>query len=348
MDFSITIVTCNRAQSLVQGLNALAGQDFDLSRCEIIVVDNGSTDDTKRVAENFKGKFPNFTYLFDSRPGQMVGWHRALEIAQGEITCFIDDDAEPQPTWLTGLADAYRHQVVGMATGPIELVYERAPPDWLDSMKLGGPGSQTLPFLGMLDCGTSIMDIPVNFVWGTNFSIRRDLLLDIGGFHPGAMPASLLHFYGDGEVHVGRGVADRGFTTLYHPLAGVRHYIPEARMTLAGVSAKFRTTAFARSFQTLRQLGDAYPMPTAEEVREIARRYFADPVKAPADVFDAIVEGLTDGFTKHLSAFTGDPAFRDWVLRENYLDLDSCYTHPALTEYLQPGAGATDWRRGED
>ena len=346
MEFSITIVTCNRAQSLARGLNALAGQDFDLSRCEIIVADNGSTDDTKQVAENFRDSFPNFTYLFDARPGQMVGWHRALEIAQGVVTCFIDDDAEPIPTWLAGLEDAYRHQIVGMVTGPIELAFESAPPDWLDSMKLGEPGSQTLPFLGMLDCGSSIMEIPANFVWGTNFSIRRELLLEIGGFHPGAMPPSLLHFYGDGEVHVGREVAARGYKALYHPLAGVSHQIPQARMTLAGISAKFLTTAFARSFQTLRKSGEAYSRPAEEEVIEMTRRYFTEPEKAPVEVFEAIKDGLSAGFEKHLSEFENDPAFRKWVLRENYLDLDSCYTHPAFDDYRQSGSVSGDWRQG--
>ncbi len=89
-------------------------------------------------------------------------------------------------------------------------------------------------------------------------------------------------------------------------------------------------------------------MPSAAEVAKMARRYFADPDAATVEVFEAVVEGLSDGFSKHLAEFENDSAFRDWVLRENYLDLDSCYTHPALAEYLQSAAAAADWRRGED
>jgi hypothetical protein len=39
------------------------------------------------------------------------------------------------------------------------------------------------------------------------------------------------------------------------------------------------------------------------------------------------------GFRLHQAAFAEDAAFRDWVLRADYLDLDACYTHPELVAY---------------
>lgn len=347
MDFSVTIVTLNRADRLARGLRALAEQDFPKNNFEVIIADNGSTDETKAVADDFAAAFPNFRYLFDDRPGQMVGWHRALAEATGDITCFIDDDAEPAPGWLSGLADAYTNAAVGMATGPIDLVLEAEPPDWLDHLKLGEPGSQTLPFLGLLDCGDEVREVPGNFVWGTNFSVRRHLLIEVGGFHPCAMPASLLHFHGDGEIHVGREVSDRGHKVLYHPEAGVKHHIPAARLSLEAVSTKYRTTAYTRGFQTLRSTGEAYVMPGEEELDGMVHRYFREPDAAPAELHAAIMAGLRDGFRRHLDAFTGDPHFRDWVLRENYLDLDSCYVHPTFEQYRASAGDQTDWRQGD-
>ena len=345
MDISVTIVTCNRAASLARSLAALAIQDFDRRNFEVIVADNGSTDHTKAVCDEYIHQFAHFKYIFDARPGQLVGWHQALEIAQGDITCFIDDDVRPTISWLSALNDAYAAPDVGMATGPITLSYKSEPPDWLSHMTLGEPGSQTLPYLGLLDIGNKTSEISGNFVWGSNFSVRRELLKQVGGFHPCAMPSRLLHFYGDGEIHVGREVTNRGHKVIYHPSAKVVHDIPAGRLTLEAVEKKFQTTGYARSFQTLRRAGDAYEEPSADEINEICQRYFRDPGNEPAALRQAVVEGLSSGFTRHLDNFKNDPAFRDWVLRENYLDLDTCYSHPDLTGFFRDGEG--DWRSGD-
>jgi len=344
LDFSITITTCNRADSLRSGLDALALQTYPLEKVEIIVADNGSTDHTKDVADSFAGRFPNFRYIYDARPGQMVGWHRALPVAAGEVTCFIDDDVRPAPGWLSALAACYRDPRVGLATGPIRLAYDADPPDWIASMILGEPGRQTLPFLGGLDCGPSPRDIPGNFVWGTNFSVRRSVLVEVGGFHPCAMPWDLIRFYADGEIHVGRTAEQRGHLIVYHPQAAVEHHIPTARLTLDAVTRKFTTTGCARSYQTLRASGQTYPAPSADEIRAIARRYFRDPDTAPPALVEAVEIGLDQGMSQHRAAFINDPFFRDWVMRNNYLDLDAAYVHPDLSS--RGDAKASDWRSG--
>ena len=58
---------------------------------------------------------------------------------------------------------------------------------------------------------------------------------------------------------------------------------------------------------------------------------------------EAVRSGLNDGIRTHLAAFTEDAAFRDWVLREDYLDLDAAYVHPDLAP--RP-AETADWRHG--
>ena len=344
MDFTVAIVTCNRAESLRHSLDALANQDFPLERTEIIVADNGSVDHTKAVFESFTDRFPDLKYVFDARPGQLVGWHLALAIAKGAVTCFIDDDVRPSPGWLSALADAYRDPRVGLATGPIRLAFEDEPSDWLENMTLGEPNSQTVPLLGGLDLGERIRDIPGNFVWGSNFSVRQSVLRDVGGFHPCAMPWPLIRFYGDGEIHVGRTAQQRGNRILYHPQASVDHEIPAARLTLDSVERKFTSTGCARAFQTLRTSDRVFDAPSSNDIRAMARRYFRNPDVAPHDLAHAVEAGLDRGMTIQRDAFLADPQFRDWVMRENYLDLDLCYTHPDLAVGVKVSSG--DWRSG--
>ncbi|MBT3989933.1 MAG: glycosyltransferase family 2 protein [Rhodospirillaceae bacterium] len=346
MNISVTITTVNRADRLVSGLEALLAQDFPKSDFEVIVADNGSTDPTKDVCDDYASKFENFTYLYDARPGQMVGWHRALKIAQGDITCFIDDDVSPDSSWLAGVAGAYRDSEVGLATGPIKLHYETPPPDWIQHMIIGEPGAQTLPAFGLLDSGSEVKEIPGNFVWGTNFTVRKSCLLEVQGFHPCAMPGRLLKFHGDGEVHVGRSVEALGHRVLYHPEASVVHHIPTARLTLGAIKSKFITTGYTRSFALLRQLRDVYELPGEEEFQAMALRYFPKPDTVPEELIQTIQDGLTFGVSHHLKCFAEDAAFREWVLHDNYLDLDKCYVHPEL---LDSGAlqDETDWRSGQ-
>lgn len=343
LDFSVTITTLNRADSLRRSLDALGRQDYPLDRVEIIVADNGSTDATKEAAESFGVQVPNFRYLYDARPGQLVGWHRAFAVARGQVTCFIDDDVRPDPGWLSALGEAYQVPQVGLATGPIRLNHEAAPPDWLAEMTLGDPGSETIPFLGGLEAGTAVRDIPGNFVWGSNFSVRRSVLMDVGGFHPCAMPWDLIRFYGDGEIHIGRTAQQRGHRILYHPRASVQHDIPVARLSLDAVMRKFTTSGCARSFQAIRAAGREIAAPGADEIRAIARRYFRNPDAAPRDLVQALEMGLDHGMTIQRDAFQTDPAFRDWVLRDTFLDLDDCYQHPDLAARTSP---STDWRSG--
>jgi glycosyltransferase involved in cell wall biosynthesis len=345
MDITVIITTVNRADGLAKGLDALLTQDVQHSSFEVIVADNGSTDHTQKVCDHYAPKFENFTYLYDGRPGQIVGWHRAVAISKGEVCCFIDDDVCPKSTWLSGVKDSFQDPDVGLATGPIQLAFEVEPPDWVRFMVIGEPGAQTLPVFGLLDCGDETRNIPGNFVWGSNFTVRKSCLLEVKGFHPCAMPARLLKFHGDGEVHVGRSVEALGRRVLYNPAISVVHHIPTTRLSFQSIKSKFITTGFTRSFALLRQLRQPYELPSKEEFRAMALRYFPDPENTPEELIQIVYGGLLDGISTHLQNFINDAKFREWVLHDNYLDLNKCYVHPALLERTT-SRGTIDWRSG--
>ena len=138
----------------------------------------------------------------------------------------------------------------------------------------------------------------------------------------------------------------KGFKVIYHPQALVFHDIPTNRLNLNAVSLKFETTAYARSFQTIRNLGKTYPSPTKQEIESIADRYFSRPLSVPDSLRKAVVNGLTVGFKKHLYCFETDSYFMSWVLRENYLDLDASYKNPILSAYGLAKFNNLDWRHG--
>lgn len=95
---SVILATRNRASSLARLLDGLTGQ-VDPPRFELIVADNGSSDDTPAVVEQAAKKL-DVRYVREERPGKGKALNAALREARGELIIFTDDDVQPCPDWL--------------------------------------------------------------------------------------------------------------------------------------------------------------------------------------------------------------------------------------------------------
>lgn len=101
---SVVIPTYRRPDLLQRCLEALLKQTLDRSRYEVIVVDDGQTEDTRelveRLAATTQGR-PRLRYL---RPlgtrGPAAARNRGWHAAEGEVVAFTDDDTLPDPDWL--------------------------------------------------------------------------------------------------------------------------------------------------------------------------------------------------------------------------------------------------------
>ncbi|MGK7958107.1 MAG: glycosyltransferase [Crocosphaera sp.] len=88
---SVIVPTYNRSKYLEYTLNSLASQDLPTSDFEVIVVDDGSTDDTFRVVHSFE-KIINIKYVYQADRGFRASSARNLgiRIADGKVCLFID------------------------------------------------------------------------------------------------------------------------------------------------------------------------------------------------------------------------------------------------------------------
>jgi glycosyltransferase involved in cell wall biosynthesis len=106
MDISIIIPTYNRCHSLSRTLESLENQNFPPELFEVIVVDDGSSDDTIDLAAK-KYSFP-LKYCRQANQGSAAARNLGARSSQGLYLVFLDDDVEVEPHSLFNISKTYQ------------------------------------------------------------------------------------------------------------------------------------------------------------------------------------------------------------------------------------------------
>ncbi|MBA2341201.1 MAG: glycosyltransferase family 2 protein [Pyrinomonadaceae bacterium] len=106
MDVTIVICTYNRCQYLRETLASLARVRVpEKLRCELLIVDNGSTDQTSKVVRSSViAKLP-IRYVYEPKRGKGNAYNAAIAQSQGEILLFTDDDVRLPHNWITDMCE---------------------------------------------------------------------------------------------------------------------------------------------------------------------------------------------------------------------------------------------------
>ena len=302
---SVVIPTRNRAALLNKNLESLTVQTYPSIRFEVIVVDNGSTDTTAEVCQRFQQKIPQLKHIYDPRPGLHNGRHAGLMEASGEILVYADDDIEALPTWLEGIAESFIDPAVGLVGGKILPKFESPPPEWVAMLSRKTSTGWWLGSYSILDFGDTVHEIPHEYVWGCNFSIRKDLLKKVGGFHPDAFPREMIKYRGDGETAVSFVVRDMGLKCVYNPKASVYHVVSSGRLTVEYI--------YQRAFN--QGISDSYASIRKNQALSIPQLY-----SPPSNTIQETVNrGTVDGFNYHQQMVSTDSKLKEWVLMDSYI-----------------------------
>jgi glycosyltransferase involved in cell wall biosynthesis len=179
VDISVVVCTHNRASRLRDALNHLLAQDAGGLQCELIVIDNNSTDGTAEVVRELARDGPiEVRYSFEPKQGISYARNTGWALARAPLIAYTDDDICVGDDWLVRVADAFaRHNDVECVGGKVLPIWPMPPPAWLTR-------DHWSP-LAILDYG----DVPLRFdhrdprcVVGANFAWRRDALVGLGGF----------------------------------------------------------------------------------------------------------------------------------------------------------------------
>ena len=104
MDVTIIICTRNNSDSLRQTLAALSHVHVpEHLGCELLVVDNASSDATRDVVKSCTLSRIEISYLYESRRGLSYARNSAMAFARGRAMLWTDDDVRPPRNWIEGM-----------------------------------------------------------------------------------------------------------------------------------------------------------------------------------------------------------------------------------------------------
>jgi glycosyltransferase involved in cell wall biosynthesis len=117
MLLSVIVPTRNRVDTLCLVLDSLCRQTLSQSEFKVIVIDNGSIDDTCEMVRRFQQRIAHLYYYYDASPGLHVGRHRGFQEAQADILVYADDDIEAFPSWLQTIRESFEDGEVALVGG---------------------------------------------------------------------------------------------------------------------------------------------------------------------------------------------------------------------------------------
>ena len=217
---SVIIPTRNRVKSLKLLLESLAvPARIGIPETEIIVVDNGSTDETHRWldAQREQNQSGGLIILDEPRPGKSNALNRALSVARGEIFMVLDDDVVIQPNCLAKHAEAYAATQFAAIQGRI-LAGKDSGGNPADANRLR---EYNIP---LIDYGEEI--VAIRGLTGTNMSFKRAVFEKVGFFDPRLGPGAA-GFSEDTEYSIR--IRKAGFKIGYTPHAIVYHELNPSR-----------------------------------------------------------------------------------------------------------------------
>lgn len=223
---SLVITTYNRAELLAAALDSVAASRLDNhADIEVIVVDNNSTDGTRKTVEKFQAaNFPfALRYVLETNQGLSHARNRGIDESIGTYVAFMDDDQLLDKNYLSLLAPAFASTRATCIGGPIHLYNKPISPRWLPPW---------LEYVGHLDFGDEIKILGPNDkkLTGGNMAFDRQELINAGKYDVslGRCGASLLageEFELEDRLHAA------GKRIVYHPSLIQYHYFSPARLT---------------------------------------------------------------------------------------------------------------------
>ena len=195
---SVVIPAYNAATTLPVCLNALAKQEAPGRPWEIIVVDDGSQDNTAEIAQSYDVQL----IRHKRKSGAGAARNSGIRQAKGDIVCFTDADCAPTPNWLKQMSRPFADTAVTGCKG----IYATRQTAWIARFV-------QIEYEDKYDLLRQ--QTHIDFIDTYSAAYRRQALLDCGGFD------ERIHYVEDQELSFR--LAAQGNLMVFQPEAVVYH-----------------------------------------------------------------------------------------------------------------------------
>ena len=202
MKVSVVIPAYNAQQTIGAVVAHILSQTRGRLQVEVVVVDDGSIDETASIAES-----AGATVIQQANAGPAAARNRGWKTATGRFICFVDSDCVPTAGWLVNLLDGFTDRQVGAVAGSYDIAN--------DSSWLARWVHQEIIERH------SRMPSSIRAFGSYNVAIPRYVLEATGGFDPSYRRAS-----GEDNALSYR-IIKKGYRIAFRPRAKVAHYHPE-------------------------------------------------------------------------------------------------------------------------
>jgi glycosyltransferase involved in cell wall biosynthesis len=205
---------------LRQTLDAIATVDIPEDMpCELVVVDNDSTDETAEVVRSFKITHMPLRYVHEPRKGQNYAYNTAMAVARGEVFLFTDDDVRPPRNWIEGMCRPIVSGAADVIAGGVSIAPHLERP-WME-----------MPHRTWL-ASTDWSAVNPDGIVGANMAISRRVLLKVPSFDTELGPGAL--GFG-GETLFFLQLKRAGYRTGTAFDVAVEHHFDESRLSRQGL-----------------------------------------------------------------------------------------------------------------
>ena len=169
---SVVICTRDRPDTIGSALDSVIAQDYP--DFEILVIDQSRGDETERIVDEARARFPRLRAVRLTTPGLSRAYNAGVREAAADLLAFTDDDVVAPADWLRSIAQAFEsHPRVGLLYGQVLVAPELAARENTE----GVTPALTIPRRRILDREHGFRV----FGMGANFAARRSLFERVGG-----------------------------------------------------------------------------------------------------------------------------------------------------------------------
>ncbi len=226
---TVLFATRNRATLLREVLTAFTALEPPPGGWMLVIVDNGSTDDSETTIRSFADGLP-LTFVSEPAGGKNTALNAGLAHCDGDVIVLTDDDVFPRQDWLVRVrAAADANPDMGIFAGRVLPRWETPPPEWIER---GIPLAPTYTVsAGDLPAGP----IEGNHVFGPNMAVRAAIFAAGARFNPSIGPTNSSSYAMGSETEFVLRVMETGVKACYVPDAIVEHFVRASQLRTSWV-----------------------------------------------------------------------------------------------------------------